>query len=232
MEQKNTKKRGAVTQAIKIIIQRLIGFALFIAAAGTIIDIRGNIFFIVYFASSVIAVVVLLNGNQDVLNAREQKQENAKVWDKILVLILVLLSFFGIYLVAGFGARFAWARLSDIWLYIGYVFLVPSYIFTLWPMMVNRHLEGYVRIQNDREHKVISSGPYSIVRHPTYLGSITGIIAIALIFGTIPIAITAAIIIAIVITRTHFEDTTLKKELDGYLAYSDKVKYRLFPLLW
>jgi protein-S-isoprenylcysteine O-methyltransferase Ste14 len=232
MDEMNLTKRGAIIHLLKIILQRVIGFALFIAAAGTITDLRGNIYFLVYFISAVVACGLMHNGHQEVLSAREKNRETTKSWDKALMPILVLLLFFGIYLVAGFGVRFGWVRISDMWLYIGDVCFMLSCVFSIWPLLENRHFEGTVRIQSDREQTVISTGPYRIVRHPAYLGGIIGMVAVALIFGTLPVAITAAAVIALFVVRTYLEDTTLKNELTGYLVYADRVKYRLFPFVW
>ena len=228
----NAIKRDAVRQAFKIIMQRVIGFALFAAAAGTVTDLRGNIYFLAYFLSAVAACAIMLRGHQEVLSAREKRRENTETWDKFLMPILVLLLFFGIYVAAGFGVRFGLARLSDAWSYVGYGFCVLSCVFSLWPLLENRHFEGTARIQSDREHTVVSTGPYRIVRHPGYLGCVLGTIAVTLIFGTWPVAVTAAVIIVLVVARTYLEDTMLKKDLAGYLAYADKVKYRLLPFLW
>lgn len=213
-------------------MQRVIGYVLFVIAAGNLTNVRGNVFFVVYFLFAIIASVILYNGYQDVLSARENKKENTKGWDTILVLVLVLMSFFGIYIVAGLGVRFNWSQLSNGWLIVGYLLTLISTVLSTWSLIENRHFEGYVRIQKDREHQVISTGPYRLVRHPGYLGSILGMIAVALIFGTLAIGITAVMINTIFIIRTYYEDNTLKEELDGYLAYCAKVKYRLIPFVW
>ena len=213
-------------------MQRIIGFILFVVAAGTMTDVRGNIYFAVYFVSAVVACAMLYHGHQQTAAARQQKQPNTAAWDKVLLPVLVFLLFFGIYVVAGLGVRFGWARLPDVWLYIGYGLFVPSYVFSLWPMLENRHFETTVRIQNDRGQTVVSTGPYCVVRHPGYLGGIIGAVAVALIFGTWPVAITSTVIVVMFMVRTYFEDSLLKSELDGYLAYTGKVKYRLLPFIW
>ena len=233
IKEQNKTKRGTINKYFfKLFLQRVIGFILFALAAGTIKDLRGIINFSMYFIISIIVCIVMYKGHQETLYEREKKQENTKRWDKILLPMLVLLTYYGIYLVAGFGVRFKWMHLSDTWLYVGILIYLISSVFTVWPILENRHFEATSRIQDDREQTVISTGPYQIVRHPGYLGIIIWAIATALIFGTLHVGITSTIIITIIIIRTYMEDTMLKKELSGYTCYTDKVKYRLFPFIW
>jgi protein-S-isoprenylcysteine O-methyltransferase Ste14 len=99
-------------------------------------------------------------------------------------------------------------------------------------MMVNTHFETTVRIQNDRGHKVITDGPYKMVRHPGYVGAILWVVATPLIIGSIVGLIPAVIACFVLIIRTLFEDSTLHRELDGYAEYAGKIKYRLLPGIW
>jgi protein-S-isoprenylcysteine O-methyltransferase Ste14 len=99
-------------------------------------------------------------------------------------------------------------------------------------MVVNPFFEPTVRIQNDREHRVISVGPYAYVRHPGYLSGITWVSSIPLILGSLYGVIPVILYISLMIVRTYLEDKTLKEELAGYIDYSEKVRYRLFPFVW
>ena len=89
-----------------------------------------------------------------------------------------------------------------------------------------------VRIQEDRDHKVISTGPYSIVRHPGYSGLLLASIAIPLMLGSLFAFIPAFLAAVLLVIRTYFEDRLLKKELPGYLEYSKKVRSRIIPWIW
>ena len=87
-------------------------------------------------------------------------------------------------------------------------------------------------IQTDRGHRVVTTGPYRIVRHPGYVAAILGALAGPLMFGSVWSFIPAGLIIILFIWRTALEDRTLQKELDGYMQYTQKTRYRLMPLLW
>lgn len=99
-------------------------------------------------------------------------------------------------------------------------------------MIVNTYFEATVRIQNDRDHKVITAGPYKMVRHPGYVGAILWIVATPLIIGSVVGFVPVGIAGLVLIVRTWLEDKTLQSELNGYVEYAQRVKYRLFPGIW
>ena len=100
-------------------------------------------------------------------------------------------------------------------------------------MTVNPHFEKTVRIQDDRNHRVIESGPYRIVRHPGYTATLLGfVLATPLLLGSWWAFIPAILAMLCFIIRTVLEDLTLHKELWRYEAYAQKVRYRLLPGLW
>jgi len=99
-------------------------------------------------------------------------------------------------------------------------------------MAVNEHFELLVRIQTDRGHRVVSSGPYRIVRHPGYLAAIVGGSMTPLILGSLW-AFAPVLACALLFTgRTALEDRTLREELDGYREYTRRTRHRLLPGIW
>ena len=99
-------------------------------------------------------------------------------------------------------------------------------------MIVNKHFEGFVRIQKDRDHKVITSGPYKIIRHPGYAGMVLTSISMPLLLGSIYAFIPVCISLILLLIRTYKEDETLQAELEGYSEYVQMTKYRLIPFVW
>ena len=99
-------------------------------------------------------------------------------------------------------------------------------------MINNKYFEPTVRIQKEKYHKVITSGPYRIIRHPGYLSGILFAISIPLLIGSIFSFIGVGMYIIIIIIRTWLEDNTLQKELEGYEEYTRQVRYRLLPGIW
>jgi protein-S-isoprenylcysteine O-methyltransferase Ste14 len=99
-------------------------------------------------------------------------------------------------------------------------------------MHENRFFSAVVRIQSDRGHRVVDSGPYSVVRHPGYAGMLVAMPCAGLALGSfIAFALGVALSLMIV-RRAGFEDAFLRGNLEGYPAYSARVPYRLVPGLW
>ena len=107
-----------------------------------------------------------------------------------------------------------------------------GYGFVVWGMAVNSYFSQIVRIQEERGHQVISSGPYRWVRHPGYLGSILFEISVPVMLGSWWALVVGGSIVLLFIMRTALEDKTLQKELEGYSDYSKKVPFRVLPGVW
>lgn len=90
----------------------------------------------------------------------------------------------------------------------------------------------YVRIQTDRGHQVVSSGPYAYVRHPGYLGAALGMIGIPLLLDSLWALFPVLLVLILGLVRTALEDRTLLAELPHYKEYAKRVRYRLIPGIW
>jgi protein-S-isoprenylcysteine O-methyltransferase Ste14 len=103
----------------------------------------------------------------------------------------------------------------------------------IWAELVNSFFSGAVRIQADRGQRVITTGPYTAVRHPAYAGGTLALIAGGLALNSL-VSMIAAVAIALpaILYRTMIEDQMLRDELAGYADYAAKVRYRLIPGVW
>jgi len=167
------------------------------------------------------------------LTAERQSGESiqgAKAWDKVLSPLMALSISFPLVIVAGLDHRFGWSPVFPLWLIVLGIFLIAlGYTFSAWAFMENRFFSSVVRIQSDRGHVVCDSGPYRIVRHPGYAGSILALSGIVLALGSLWTIIPATMALIIAVIRTALEDQTLQEELPGYQEYARRVHYRLFP---
>jgi len=128
--------------------------------------------------------------------------------------------------------RFRWLALPASLFYVGLPVLVLASLFADWAMVVNKHFEQFVRIQADRDHRVVTNGPYRIVRHPGYLGAILGVVATPLMLGSAWAFAPSGLLVLLFIVRTHLEDQTLMSALCGYQEYAARTRCRLVPMLW
>ena len=128
--------------------------------------------------------------------------------------------------------RYRWSSLGLWSAIVGTALFAFGTILFTWAMLVNTHFEITVRIQHDRDHKVIASGPYAFVRHPGYVGASLWALATPLIVGSAFGLIPASLAVAMLVARTIREDAMLRSELTGYADYAARVRRRLVPGIW
>jgi len=209
----------------------ILGIALFLPA-GDLRWAKGWLFLLVFLLLTIAGVAYLWRINPDIFVARSRIRPGTKTWDKVLVTLL-LVSFYSLFPVAGLDAgRFHWSDVSPGLVILGYVLLCAGYFLSIWVYAVNKFAEPTVRIQTERGHKVIDTGPYAIVRHPLYSGALLMCAGIPLALGSFWALVPAAIGALILVVRTVLEDRTLQDELEGYKEYAGRVRYRLIPGVW
>jgi protein-S-isoprenylcysteine O-methyltransferase Ste14 len=179
--------------------------------------------------------VMLWRINPELLNHRGQwkKKRDTKRWDRILLPAFGIPGFYIAPAVIGLDiGRYRWSSLGIHFLMLGLILYAVGTAVLNWAMAANPYFETTVRIQNDRNQRVITTGPYRIVRHPGYVGAILWAVAPPLIAGSFYGLIPAGVAAIALIIRTSWEDKTLQLELDGYAEFARRVKYRLFPGIW
>lgn len=156
-----------------------------------------------------------------------------KAWDKVIMLLFVIAAI-GLYIVPGFDVvRYGWSESLPLWMMLVAVFIhVPCFVLLGWVMRENTYLAQVVKIDEQRGHHVITTGPYAIVRHPMYTVVIILLFAVPVALGSRYALILAVLLTVLLIVRTYLEDRTLHTELAGYPEYAKQTRYRLFPGIW
>ena len=202
-------------------------------AAGRIHWVRGWIWVATFAVGMGAAGALLKRKNPELMEARSHwLRKDAKLFDKIILSVFLPLTFLQPILAGLDAARFRWSSMPFATVYVGLALLAIALTPITWVMMVNPFAEASVRIQTDRGHKVVTSGPYRIVRHPMYVGLILDYPAIALILGSMWALALSGLIAIMMVCRTALEDRTLRRELPGYEEYARVTRYRLVPGLW
>jgi protein-S-isoprenylcysteine O-methyltransferase Ste14 len=129
--------------------------------------------------------------------------------------------------------RFHWSPALPLWLeaFGGMLLIIASY-FLLRAFADNTFLSPLVRFQSERDHKVVSTGVYGVVRHPMYLGATALFIGAPILLGSlvgIAIGVCACFLLA---GRIIGEEKMLRQELAGYTEYEARVRFRLIPHVW
>ena len=221
--------KDIIRRLVQVFSVLLLQGAILFIAAGTL---SWKWAWIVLLLGLFLLIINLIFLPAELIEERGRKKENVKKWDRMLTSIVSFPTIL-MYVFSGLDHRFNWT--GDIHIVINIAGLVliflGSMIFT-WSMVSNKFFSTLVRLQIDRQHTVVTEGPYKYVRHPGYLGYIIFTLATPIALGTFWGLVFSGIICILLIVRTALEDATLKKELPGYSEYTENVKYKLIPLLW
>jgi len=208
---------------------------IFFAAANQLDLPRAWLFFALTFLYYLLSFIILYWSNPNLIQHRGGSafREDSKQWDKYILLIYALLGVYGQFFVAGWDlGHVQWFYLGWEYLVVGIILFIISDVLIVWAMVQNPFFEPTVRIQKDRNQRVISNGPYRIVRHPGYLSGILWHLAMPLIFGSGLTLVYSLLIVVLLVVRTYLEDKTLQGELEGYQGYTRKTRHRLLPGVW
>jgi len=226
-------KPGAARRLLQVLFNYVWFTCALFLAAGRLDWTRGWI----SVALSVVVLtamgLIIQRYNPELMAERARwRRKDAKPFDKIFMAVylpLVLLQ----PAVAGFDAvRFRWSAMPFAFVYVGAVLFIVSSVLLTWAMVVNPYAETSVRIQHDRGHQVITSGPYHFVRHPMYVGIVVMSLANPLIWGSVWTLAMSGFLVLLFIWRTALEDQTLRRELPGYEEFAARTRYRLLPGVW
>jgi len=134
------------------------------------------------------------------------------------------------FLLPGFDHRFGWSNIpiglviaADVLVFLGYMIVIMVF-------RENRYASRTIRVE--KEQKVIDTGPYSMIRHPMYLGQVIMFLATPIALGSYWAILPFLSIPVVLVYRILNEEEVLTRELPGYKEYCQKTRYRLIPYIW
>ena len=197
--------------------------------------IEGWLFSVIFLLMSFGTLVYLYFHDPELLVERfgSPVQEGQKPWDKVL-LSLFFLEFLVWFAIMPLDARrLGWSPTFPLWLKIAGTLLLLLASFLLFEALKeNTFAAPVVKMQKERGQKVISTGLYSIVRHPMYTGATLLFISAPLLLGSVYGLIMGFVLIVTIAIRSVGEEAMLKQELPGYREYMQKVKWRMIPFIF
>jgi protein-S-isoprenylcysteine O-methyltransferase Ste14 len=215
--------------ALVVILQA----GLLFGSAGTFHWTEAWIYTIIYFFFVIAMIAWLKKNNPELLNDRmTYLKKNARMWDKIIILGSTP-AYIVLFVIPGLDAvKYRWTHIPILFEVFGFTGVFISLLLFFIVMKENRFLSRIVEIQKEREHTVITTGPYQYVRHPMYAAGILFLLSVPFALGSLYGLIPASICALLMIVRTYLEERTLHEELEGYTRYATTVKYRILPGLW
>ena len=220
---------------VQVLIQLLIQSGALFLSAGTLRWWEGWVYIGISLLGAAIFAVFMLRLNPGAIAERGSaaKAGGWKQWDKIIGLVVTLIYFIGLLVVAGLDKRFGWTQPLALatQLMAVVIYAAGSGLFG-WSMVTNAFFSTAVRIQDDRGQTVCDKGPYRFVRHPGYVGFIIQTLAAPMMLDSLWALIPGVLSALLLVVRTALEDRTLQQELDGYIEYAGRVRYRLLPGVW
>ena len=215
---------------LKFIIAIPVMIAILFWPAGTLRWTEGWIYTIIQLSFGAMTTIYFLKHDPELIKKRMETKLPPKLWDK-LIMLPVIIAMTALLITPGFDAvRYQWTNIPIQIEILGFILFALSLYWTFLVMKENSYLLKTVEIQKDQ--KVVSTGPYAIVRHPMYAAAIIMVFSIALALGSLYTLIPAALVSLLLAIRTQLEDKTLQKELKGYKAYTNKTTYKLIPGIW
>lgn len=189
--------------------------------------------FIVVFLVAVNGIGLYLSLNDPALLERRKKfgpgQEESPAQKLIMTLAIVLMP--ALFIFCALDYHFGWSPVPTAVVLLGDVLVALGLLMNLLVFRANSF--GGSTIETVEEQKVISTGPYALVRHPMYVGVLIMVAGIPLALGSWwGLVVILALDIPILMWRILDEERLLKKELSGYTEYTQQVHYRLVPYVW
>jgi protein-S-isoprenylcysteine O-methyltransferase Ste14 len=207
--------------------------ALLFGGAGSLYWPAGWAFIILFFALSQAAMLRLARRDPKLLAERLKPplQQGQPLWDRALMASLMLI-WLGWLVLLGLDARFGWSAMPVLLRAGGATGLVVGYLIAIRALDENTFSIPVVKVQRQRRHHVVTTGPYAVVRHPMYAGMCILVPSIALLLGSWLGLAAALAIIAACALRAVREERELEAGLEGYREYMARVRYRLVPFIW
>lgn len=220
---------GLFIQAIgKFLLGVVLVGAMIFLPAGTLAYMNGWLLMGILFIPMFGAGLVMMAKNPQLLKSRLDAKE--KRGRQSLVIKLSGLMFMAGFIVAGLGVRLGWYQLPQAVSLTGAGLFLAAYLLYAEVLRENTWLSRTIQVQEGQQ--VVDTGLYGIVRHPMYSATVLLFLSMPLVLGSLYAFLIFLAYPLIIAGRVTDEEALLEKELEGYKAYQQKVKYRLIPFVW
>ncbi len=188
-------------------------------------------FIIILLAYGIVLHFLVFQDNPTVEKSRKRYKPVFKF--DFIILTLAGICFILMFIIAGFDVSlFHWTSpyVTHFFKYLGFSTFTCSLVVYMIVMRENSYLSRVIETQ--KKQKIITTGPYSLVRHPMYSGNILFMISIPIALGSILALVPAILFLILFLPRIFFEERILITEFEEYKQYCKEVRYRLIPKIW
>jgi len=213
------------------IVGLLVFGALIFGPAGTVRYWRGWGFILVFTICTNIIGLYLARTDPALLERRMKVGPGAETRPAQKAIIsLAFLAFGALFVVSALDYRFGWSKVPAFVSIVGDLLVALGLGIDLRVFRENSY--GASTVETAAGQKVISTGPYALVRHPMYVGVVIMLLGVPLALGSYWSLVFMLLNVPILMLRIRDEEAMLKQELEGYTDYTRHVRYRLLPGLW
>lgn len=237
--QVNDSVRGAgrlgppgIRRVVEIVVGILAIAGLLFGTAGRLDWLEGWILLVSFVAWTLALAAWVSRHDPALLDERGRAMKEYASRDERLLIGAVMVLEVALFGIAGLDERYGWSAMPVGVEIIGWLLIIPPLILTTSVFVTNTYASVVARVQTERGHRVISSGPYRYIRHPMYAGNVLVGFALPLALGSWWALIPGALFAALFVYRTAQEDRLLQRDLEGYADYAARVRYRLLPGVW
>jgi protein-S-isoprenylcysteine O-methyltransferase Ste14 len=219
---------------LEVLAEFVVFAALLFVSAGTLLWPAGWVFLAIFFGFALAIVLWLAREDPELLAERMSSpvQRGQPLWDKVFVAAVMVFFVAWLIVMPLDAVRFGWSEVPD-WLQIlGALGLVLSLYIMFLTFRENAYLALVVKLQEERDQRVVSTGPYRYVRHPMYASMFLFFPAAALLLGSWWGLLPCAVLLGLLAWRIPLEERVLENGLAGYDEYERNVRYRLIPHVW
>jgi len=210
----------------------LLAAAMLFIPAGSLRFWQAWTFLAVVFIPLVASSLYLAKHDPQLIERRLQTEE--KVREQKLLIRLLKPIFFLALLLPGLDYRWGWSRTLGavpLWLILlSHALVLGGLLFAFWVMRVNSFASRTIQVEAGQ--KVISTGPYRLIRHPLYSGSLVMLLFTPLALGSYFALPAFALLLPVYVFRLLNEEKVLRQELQGYCEYCLRTRFRLIPFVW
>jgi len=199
--------------------------------AGTIRYWQGWLYLFVFFGASVLVTIFLVRHDPALLERRMRGGPTAEKRPTQQVIMLgASAGFLALLVVPAFDYRFGWSTVPWPGVLLGDLLVAIGFFFIFIVYKANTYAAATIDLAADQ--KVISTGPYAIVRHPMYASASLYLVGTPLALGSYWGLVVIPLMLPFLIWRLLDEERFLAKDLPGYVEYQQTVRHRLIPGVW